>query len=54
MEAIKAVGLFVKNRSLLNFQAAVKTFKAKLEMVLNVSKHMDSLYSSMIMQKLCR
>ncbi len=51
---MKAVALSAKNRSLSDFQAAVKTFKAQLEDDLIVSKHLDSLYSSMLEQNLCR
>jgi len=51
---MKAVALSAKNRSLSDFQAAVKTFKAQLEEDLIVSKHLDSLYSSMLEQNLCR
>merc|ERR1712110_1085103 len=54
LEAMKAVALSAKNRSLSDFQAAVKTFKAQLEEDLIVSKHLDSLYSSMLEQNLCR
>ena len=54
LEAMKAVALSAKNRSLSDFQAAVKTFKAQLEDDLIVSKHLDSLYSSMLEQNLCR
>merc|ERR1711983_218745 len=54
LEAMKAVALSAKNRSLSDFQAAVKTFKAQLEDDLIVQKHLDSLYSSMLEQNLCR
>merc|ERR1712110_1185859 len=54
MESMKAVALAAKARSLADFQAAVKTFKAQLEEDLIVSKHLDSLYSSMLEQNLCR
>ena len=54
LEAMKVVALSAKNRSLSDFQAAVKTFKAQLEEDLIVSKHLDSLYSSMLEQNLCR
>ena len=51
---MKAVALSAKNRSLSDFQAAVKTFKAQLEDDLIVRQHLDSLYSSMLEQNLCR
>merc|ERR1712241_650131 len=54
LEAMKAVALSAKNRSLSDFQAALKTFKVQLEDDLIVSKHLDSLYNSMLEQNLCR
>ena len=54
LEAMKAVALSAKKRSLSDFQAAVKTYKVQLEDDLIVSKHLDSLYSSMLEQNLCR
>merc|ERR1712168_416159 len=54
LEAMKAVALSAKNRSLSDFQAAVKTYKVQLEDDLIVSKHLDSLYNSMLEQNLCR
>merc|ERR1719293_390553 len=54
LEAMKAVALSAKNRSLADFQKAVKTFKTQLEDDLIVGKHLDSLYSSMLEQNLCR
>ena len=54
LEAMKAVALSAKNRSLSDFQAAVKTFNAQVKEDLIVSKHLDSLYSSMLEQNLCR
>merc|ERR1719495_196252 len=54
LEAMKAVALSAKNRSLADFQKAVKTFKTQLEDDLIVSKHLDSLYSNMLEQNLCR
>merc|ERR1711983_418682 len=54
LEAMKAVALSAKNRSLSDFQTAVKTYKVQLEDDLIVSKHLDSLYSSMLEQNLCR
>lgn len=54
LEAMKAVALSAKNRSLADFQSALKTFKVQLEDDLIVSKHLDSLYSNMLEQNLCR
>merc|ERR1711963_473752 len=54
LEAMKAVALSAKNRSLADFQAALKTFKVQLEDDLIVSKHLDSLYNKMLEQNLCR
>ena len=54
LEAMKAVALSAKNRSLSDFQAALKTFKVQLEDDLIVSKHLDSLYNKMLEQNLCR
>ena len=51
---MKAVALSAKKRSLSDFQAAVKTYKVQLEDDLIVSKHLDSLYNSMLEQNLCR
>ena len=54
LEAMKAVALSAKNRSLSDFQAALNTFKVQLEEDLIVSKHLDSLYNKMLEQNLCR
>merc|ERR1719233_253278 len=54
LEAMKAVALSAKNRSLADFQKALKDFKVQLEDDLIVSKHLDSLYNSMLKQNLCR
>ena len=51
---MKAVALSAKNRSLSDFQSALKTFKVQLEDDLIVSKHLDSLYNKMLEQNLCR
>ena len=51
---MKAVALSAKNRSISDFQAAMKTFNAQVKEDLIVSKHLDSLYSSMLEQNLCR
>merc|ERR1712179_134643 len=53
-EALKAVALAAKARSLADFQKAVKAYKVQLEDDLIVSKHLDSLYNSMLEQNLCR
>jgi len=54
LEAMKAVALSAKNRSLSDFQKAVKTYRVELEEDMIVSKHLDSLYNSMLEQNLCR
>merc|ERR1712241_1289981 len=54
LEAMKAVALSAKNRSLADFQKAVKTYRVELEEDMIVSKHLDSLYNSMLEQNLCR
>merc|ERR1719471_2103728 len=54
LDAMKAVALSAKNRSLKDFQAAVKTYKKELEDDKIVSKHLDTLYSNMLEQNLCR
>merc|ERR1712168_1473959 len=54
LEAMKAVALSAKNRSLADFQKALKDFKVQLEDDLIVSKHLDSLYNSILEQNLCR
>merc|ERR1719297_51718 len=54
LEAMKAVALSAKNRSLSDFQKAVKTYRVELEEDLIVSKHLDSLYNKMLEQNLCR
>merc|ERR1712152_108731 len=54
LEAMKAVALSAKNRSLSDFQAALKDYKVQLEDDLIVSKHLDSLYNSMLEHNLCR
>merc|ERR1719239_1103900 len=43
-----------KARSLADFQTAVKAFKVELEEDKIVSKHLDTLYSNMLEQNLCR
>merc|ERR1712227_785182 len=54
LEAMKAVALSTWDRSLSDFQTAVKTYKVQLEDDLIVQKHLDSLYNSMLEQNLCR
>merc|ERR1711994_845940 len=54
LEAMKAVALSAKNRSLSDFQKAVNTFKVQLEEDLIVSKRLDTLYNKMLEQNLCR
>ena len=54
LEAMKAVALSAKKRSLSDFQKAVKTYRVELEEDMIVSKHLDSLYNSMLEQNLCR
>lgn len=54
LEAMKAVALAAKARSLADFQTAVKKYKAELEDDRIVSKHLATLYSSMLEQNLCR
>lgn len=54
LEAMKAVAASAKARSLADFQSAVKTFKVELEEDKIVSKHLDTLYSNMLEQNLCR
>ena len=49
---MKAVALSAKNRSLSDFQAAMKTFKAQVKEDLIVSKHLDSPSSSRLEQNL--
>ena len=51
---MKAVALSAKNRSLSDFQKAVNTYRVELEEDMIVSKHLDSLYNSMLEQNLCR
>lgn len=52
LDAMKAVALSAKNRSLSEFQQAVKDFKVELEDDLIVNKHLDSLYNNMLEQNL--
>lgn len=54
LEAMKAVAKSAKARSLADFQSAVTTFKAELEEDKIVAKHLDTLYSNMLEQNLCR
>jgi len=54
LEAMKAVAASAKARSLKDFQSALKDFKKELEEDKIVSKHLDTLYSNMLEQNLCR
>merc|ERR1719283_811309 len=54
MEAMKAVALAAKGRSLKEFQKAVKAYKVQLEDDMIVAKHLDTLYSNMLEHNLCR
>lgn len=54
MESMKAVALAAKQRSLADFQKAVATFKVQLEEDKVVSNHLETLYSNMLEQNLCR
>jgi len=54
LDAMKAVALAAKARSLADFQTAVKKYKTELEEDRIVSKHLDTLYNSMLEQNLCR
>jgi len=54
MEAMKAVALAAKGRSLKEFQEAVKVYSKQLEEDKVVSNHLDTLYSNMLEQNLCR
>jgi len=54
LEAMKAVAASAKARSLKDFQTALKDYKKELEEDKIVSKHLDTLYSNMLEQNLCR
>jgi len=54
LEAMKAVAASAKARSLADFQSALKTYKVELEQDKIVCKHLDTLYSTMLEQNLCR
>jgi len=54
LDAMKAVAASAKNRSLKDFQAAVKSYKTELEEDKIVAKHLDTLYNNMLEQNLCR
>jgi len=54
LEAMKAVAASAKARSLKDFQKALKEYKKELEEDKIVSKHLDTLYSNMLEQNLCR
>merc|ERR1719454_2788758 len=54
IEAMKEVAKASKNRSLAEFQNAVKTYSKQLEQDRIVAKHLDTLYQTMLEQNLCR
>merc|ERR1719492_130951 len=54
IEAMKKVANASKNRSLADFQTAVKEFSAELGQDRIVEKHLKSLYQTMLEQNLCR
>lgn len=54
IDAMKAVAKASKNRSLADFQTALKQYPKELEQDKIVSKHLDSLYQTMLEQNLCR
>merc|ERR1711981_200005 len=54
IEAMKQVAQASKNRSLAEFQTAVKKYSEQLEQDRIVSKHLDTLYQTMLEQNLCR
>merc|ERR1712059_102094 len=54
IEAMKAVAQASKNRSLAEFQTAVKKYSKQLEQDRIVAKHLDTLYQTMLEQNLCR
>lgn len=54
IEAMKKVANASKDRSLADFQAAVKEYSAELEQDRIVAKHLQSLYQTMLEQNLCR
>merc|ERR1719436_1833723 len=54
IEAMKSVAQASKNRSLAEFQIAVKTYSNELEQDRIVAKHLDTLYQTMLEQNLCR
>merc|ERR1712223_1151829 len=54
IEAMKEVAQASKNRSLAEFQNAVKKYSKELEQDRIVAKHLDTLYQTMLEQNLCR
>merc|ERR1712106_690502 len=54
MSAMKAVASAAKARSLADFQQAVEDFAAELKGDSVVGHHLETLYSSMLEQNLCR
>merc|ERR1739844_261518 len=54
LEAMKAVALSAKNRSLSDFQITVDKYTRELKEDKIVERHLDSLYQTMLEQNLCR
>merc|ERR1712066_1006018 len=54
IEAMKLVANASKDRSLADFQKAVKAYKVQLEDDMIVAKHLTTLYSNMLEHNLCR
>merc|ERR1711953_349508 len=54
IEAMKEVAQASKNRSLAEFQSAVKKYAKQLEQDRIVAKHLDTLYQTVLEQNLCR
>jgi 26S proteasome regulatory subunit N6 len=54
IDAMKAISYAAKERSLADFQTALKKYKAELEDDAIVEKHLGKLYQTMLEQNLCR
>merc|ERR1711979_72081 len=54
LEAMKAVALSAKNRSLADFQKALGKYSKELKGDKIVARHLDTLYQTMLEQNLCR
>jgi len=54
VEAMKEIAHASKNRSLAEFQNAVKKYSKEIEQDRIVAKHLDALYQTMLEQNLCR